>query len=249
MKCGIDVKAFDFELEKIPEDFADPRSDKRNLPEMAFGHFLADYVPDLELLGLKKSPEKTAESKAKEEDGFEILENIELAPNFHSLKIKAPDMAKYARAGHFAILMANADSERSPFTIADWNAEEGWVKFIIEEVGRSSAEIGALSAGDKLSVASGPLGTPRRPRQIRKRLESPAFGRRYGIGAIYPIAPRTYRAGRESRMRNRGFVVVHAFLQGRAFESLRKALCRHARRQRGNEGRLPRRFEKLRSGL
>ena len=188
VKCGIDVKAFDFELEKIPEDFADTRSDKRNLPEKAFGHFLADYVPDLELLGLKKSPEKTAECKQKEECGFEILENIELAPNFHSLKIKAPDMAKYARAGHFAILMANADSERSPFTIADWNAEEGWVKFIIEEVGRSSAEIGALSAGDKLSVASGPLGTPVDLDKFEKGSKALLLGGCYGIGAIYPIA-------------------------------------------------------------
>ncbi|MFR6033937.1 MAG: hypothetical protein ACLUKN_12640 [Bacilli bacterium] len=47
-----------------------------------------------------------------------------------------------------------------PFTIIDWNAEEGWIEFIVEEVGRSSSELGALNKGDKIAVMSGPLGTP-----------------------------------------------------------------------------------------
>ena len=33
--------------------------------------------------------------------------------------------AKFAKPGQFAILMANSNSERSPFTLIDWNADEG----------------------------------------------------------------------------------------------------------------------------
>lgn len=120
------------------------RKTKRIWPEKLFGHFLADYIPDLEKLGLHSSPKKKAAAQVKFDAGFEILDNRTVVPNFHEVTVKAPDMAKFARPGQFAILMANADSERSPFTIIDWNAEEGWVKFILEEVGRSSAEVGSL---------------------------------------------------------------------------------------------------------
>ena len=121
-------------------------------------------------------------------EGFEILESRTIVPNFHELTIKAPEMARFARPGQFAVLMANADSERSPFTIIDWNAEEGWVKFILEEVGRSSAEIGALKKGDKLAVASGPLGTPINLDKFESGTSALLLGGCYGIGAIYPIA-------------------------------------------------------------
>lgn len=84
--------------------------------------------------------------------------------------------------------MANSDSERSPFTLIDWNAEEGWVKFIIEEVGRSSAEIGALQKGDRLAVLSGPLGTPLDLGRFKKGSKALLLGGCYGIAAIYPIA-------------------------------------------------------------
>lgn len=187
-KCGIDVKAFDFEFEPLPADFKDPTADKRNLPEVCLGHYLADYAPDLELLGLSPSPAKSVSKKSAKDGGFEILETRTIVPNFHEITIKAPEMAKYAKAGQFAILMANSDSERSPFTIVDWNAEEGWVKFIIEEVGRSSAEIGSLKKGDRLAVASGPLGTPINLDAFGKGSKALLLGGCYGIGAIYPIA-------------------------------------------------------------
>lgn len=187
-KCGIDVKEFSFQFEPLPSDFKDPSEDKKNLPEKLFGHFLADYIPDLEKLGLHSSPKKKAAAQVKFDAGFEILDNRTVVPNFHEVTVKAPDMAKFARPGQFAILMANADSERSPFTIIDWNAEEGWVKFILEEVGRSSAEVGSLKKGDRLAVVSGPLGTPIDLDKFEKGSKALLLGGCYGIGAIYPIA-------------------------------------------------------------
>ncbi len=187
-ECGVDVKAFDFKLEGLPAGFKDPAEDKRNMPERFLGHFLADFVPDLEMLGLRASPHKKAAKMADFDAGFEILEKRSVAPNFHEVTVKAPDMAKFVQPGQFAILMANADSERSPFTIIDWDAEAGWVKFILEEVGRSSAEIGALKKGDRLAVVSGPLGTPVNLDAFAKGSKALLLGGCYGIGAIYPIA-------------------------------------------------------------
>lgn len=194
-KLGVDVKKYDFDLEPLPADFKSPTEDKKALPRRVLGHFLADYVPDLGLLGLPHSPKWHEKAAAKASGGFEILENKMLVPNFHELTVKAPEAAKFARPGQFAILMANSDSERSPFTLVDWNAEEGWVKFIIEEVGRSSAEIGALQKGDRLAVLSGPLGTPLDLGRFKEGSKALLLGGCYGIAAIYPIARELKKAG------------------------------------------------------
>lgn len=118
-----------------------------------------------------------------------------LVPNFHELTVKAPEAAKFAKPGQFAILMANSNSERSPFTLIDWNADEGWVKFIIEEVGRSSAEIASLQKGDRLAVLSGPLGTPLDMEQFKPGSKALLLGGCYGIAAIYSIARELKKRG------------------------------------------------------
>jgi len=194
-KTAADVKKYDFELEPLPADFKSPTEDKSALPNRFLGHFFADYAPDLQMLGLKKSDERLAADAAKNSDGFEILENKMLVPNFHELTVKAPEAAKFAKPGQFAILMANSNSERSPFTLIDWNADEGWVKFIIEEVGRSSAEIASLQKGDSLAVLSGPLGTPLDMEQFKPGSKALLLGGCYGIAAIYSIARELKKRG------------------------------------------------------
>lgn len=170
------------------ENFESPSFDKTKLPNFDMGHFWADFAPDLELLGLSHSPEFQNKREAFKGSEFEILENNTLAPNFHELKVRAPKIAKHAKPGQFAALMANHNSERSPFTLIDWNADEGWVKFIIEEVGRSSAEIGALKPGESLAVLSGPLGEALNLSAFEKGSSALLLGGCYGIAAIFSIA-------------------------------------------------------------
>lgn len=173
-------------------EFTSPKSAKSALPKAYMGHLMADLVEDMKAFGLPSTPKNEV---AKQTAGFEVLENKLLAPNFHALKIKAPNMAKYAKAGQFAILMANEKSERSPFTICDWNAEEGWVQFVLEEVGRSSAELGRLKAGEFLANASGPLGTPFNFENFKSGDKVLLLGGCYGIAAIYPVARKLKEMG------------------------------------------------------
>ena len=136
-KTAADVKKYDFELEPLPADFKSPTEDKSALPNRFLGHFFADYAPDLQMLGLKKSDERLAADAAKNSDGL----------------------------------------------------------FIIEEVGRSSAEIASLQKGDRLAVLSGPLGTPLDMEQFKPGSKALLLGGCYGIAAIYSIARELKKRG------------------------------------------------------
>jgi NAD(P)H-flavin reductase/ferredoxin len=171
---------------------ANPRFSVRNLPGRFRGHYLADTVPALEAFELPASPRKVLEEAAT--DGFTLLERRELVPNMHLLKIKAPQVASYAKPGQFVILMAKETSERVPFTLVDWNAEEGSITIIIEEVGRSSRELVSLRQGARIAHVSGPLGLPF---PIEYKGTVVLGGGCYGIGAIYPIARALKEAGND----------------------------------------------------
>ncbi len=171
---------------------ANPRFSVNNLPGRFRGHYLADTVRSLEAFELPASPHKLLEQAAA--DGFALLEKREVVPNMHLLKIKAPQVAPYAKPGQFVILMAKETSERAPFTLVDWDAEQGSITVIIEEVGRSSRELVSLRPGARIAHVSGPLGVPF---PIEKKGTVVLGGGCYGIGAIYPIARALKEAGNE----------------------------------------------------
>ena len=171
---------------------ANPRFSVKNLPGRFRGHYLADTVHSLDAFGLPASPQKMLEQAAA--DGFALLEKREVVPNMHLLKIKAPQVAPYAKPGQFVILMAKETSERAPFTLVDWDAEQGSITVIIEEVGRSSRELVSLRPGARIAHVSGPLGVPF---PIENKGTVVLGGGCYGIGAIYPIARALKEAGNE----------------------------------------------------
>ncbi len=169
----------------------DPRQDVRRLPTRFRGHLLADIVPAFAAFGLPATPvEETAQETVGE--GFVILEKREIVPNMHFFKIKAEQVAKFSLPGQFVILMAKETSERSPFTLVDWDAATGSISLVIEEVGRSSRELAGLKTGDRIAHVSGPLGLPL---PIENKGTVLLGGGCYGIGAIFPLAKALRQAG------------------------------------------------------
>ncbi|MFI3285081.1 MAG: sulfide/dihydroorotate dehydrogenase-like FAD/NAD-binding protein [Rikenellaceae bacterium] len=121
---------------------------------------------------------------------FEVLEKKEIAPNISLMKIKAPRVASSAKPGQFIIVRTDEKSERIPLTIADFNAEEGWVTIVIQTIGVSTRRICHMEVGDFLVDFAGPLGRP--SDFIDEPLEE-VKSRRYlfvagGVGAapVYP---------------------------------------------------------------
>lgn len=132
---------------------------------------------------------------------FEILAKREVAPNVYELVIRAPAIAKKARPGQFAILMVDEKSERVPYTLCDWDRQDGTVTLVVQEVGQSSRKLVLSTPGDHVAHLVGPLGIPV---DIDRYGTVALAAGCYGIGAILNIARAMKDAG------NRVIAIVEA---------------------------------------
>jgi NAD(P)H-flavin reductase len=91
---------------------------------------------------------------------YKVLKKVELAPKIKLVKIKAPEVAKKAKTGQFAIIRIDEKGERIPLTLVEREPNEGTITFIFQEVGLSTMKLGALGVGDEILNLAGPLGNP-----------------------------------------------------------------------------------------
>ena len=113
-----------------------------------------------------------------------ILEIEEIAPAFKSYIIHDPVIARRHRAGQFVIVLLHDQSERIPLTIADSDAVRGTIRLVVQEVGKTTMEMGTLDPGDHIQVV-GPLG---KPTHIEKYGTCVCIGGGAGIAPLLPIA-------------------------------------------------------------
>lgn len=129
-----------------------------------------------------------------------IVSRREIVPNVHELIVDAPDVAKKAQPGQFAIVIPDEVGERIPISIADWSIEEGTVTMYFLEVGVSTMKLARKRDGDDIDFMA-PLG---KPATVDKFGTVLIGGGCYGIGAIYPIVRAYKEAG------NRVITVIEA---------------------------------------
>jgi len=123
-----------------------------------------------------------------------ILEKRQLSDVVYYMKFEAPDIAKNRKAGQFLIVQVDQDlSERIPLTIADANAEEGWVAIAFQPVGASTYKLSQLKEGDYLGGVLGPLGTPSNIRKYDRPVVCVGGG--FGTAPLYPIVQALKAAG------------------------------------------------------
>ncbi len=89
----------------------------------------------------------------------ELLKIEEIAPQFKRYLVRAPQMARKHRAGQFVIVLLNDHGERIPLTIADADPQAGTITLVVQEVGKTTMEMGTMKVGDSIEVV-GPLGKP-----------------------------------------------------------------------------------------
>ena len=89
-----------------------------------------------------------------------VIENIELAPRAHRLRVEVPRLVQKALAGQFVIVRADENGERVPMSIGGLDRERGLLTMVIQEVGKTSAQLCDTPAGAELADVVGPLGEP-----------------------------------------------------------------------------------------
>ncbi len=109
------------------------------------------------------------------------------------LVIEAPHIAAKAQPGNFVILRVWEEGERIPLTIADADPAAGTITLVFLIMGKTTAHLDTLEAGDDILDLCGPLG---RPTEIHK-LDGPVIcvGGGTGIAAMHHIAKGHHRAG------------------------------------------------------
>lgn len=91
---------------------------------------------------------------------YKILEARELTTNIYLMEVEARRVAKRCQPGQFVIVRMDAEGERIPLTICDYNRERGSVTIVFQTVGAGTKKMGELKAGDSLHDFVGPLGCP-----------------------------------------------------------------------------------------
>ncbi len=123
-----------------------------------------------------------------------ILRKRRLIPGQTSeLVIEAPQIAAKAKPGNFVILRVWEEGERIPLTIADTDPSAGTITLVYLVMGKTTAHLETLDAGDAILDLCGPLG---RPTEIHKH-SGPVIcvGGGTGIAAMHHIAKGHHLAG------------------------------------------------------
>lgn len=125
---------------------------------------------------------------------YKILEKRQLNPTVTLMRVSAPAVAKKAEPGQFIILRTDANGERIPLTVADYDRVEGSVTIIFQIVGATTERLNHMEVGDCLQDFVGPLG--RATVTDGKRKVAVVVG---GVGCAigYPVAKKFHEQGAE----------------------------------------------------
>ncbi len=140
---------------------------------------------------------------------YKILRKKELNPTVTLMDIEAPFVAKKAEPGQFIILRVDAEGERIPLTVADYDREKGTVTIIFQIVGGTTERLNHLNEGDFIQDFVGPLGEPSHTEGLKKVA---VIGGGVGCAIAYPVAKKLHRLGAEVHsvvgFRNKDLVIL-----------------------------------------
>ena len=123
---------------------------------------------------------------------YDILFKENLTPVTKLFVVRAPAVARKARPGQFVIVRLHERGERIPLTVADQDRDAGTVTLVVQEVGKTTMEMGTLQAGERLASLTGPLGNPS---EIARYGTVLCVAGGFAIAPIYPIARALKAAG------------------------------------------------------
>ncbi|MBE6350647.1 MAG: sulfide/dihydroorotate dehydrogenase-like FAD/NAD-binding protein [Spirochaetaceae bacterium] len=124
---------------------------------------------------------------------FKIIEKKQLSADVFYMKVEAPDIARNRKAGQFVLVQLDTEfGERVPLTIADANANEGWIALVFQAVGATTLKLSQKNEGDSVAAILGPLGNPT---HIEKVGTVVCVGGGIGVAPLHPIVQAYKEAG------------------------------------------------------
>jgi len=145
---------------------------------------------------------------------FEIIDIEKIAPHIKRVELKAPLIAKFAKAGQFVVLRIHDKGERIPLTIFKRDTEKGTIQLVFQEVGKTTFELGDCRAGDRIMDVVGPLG---KPTPVEKYGTAVVVGGGVGTPIAYAVAAALKEAGNEvigiAGFRNKEMVILEEDLK------------------------------------
>ncbi len=140
---------------------------------------------------------------------YKIVKKEVLNPTVTKMEIEAPFVAAKAQPGQFIILRVDAEGERVPLTVADYNREEGTVTIIFQVVGASTEKLNSKEEGDYITDFVGPLG---KATDIENKKKVCVVGGGVGCAIAYPVAKGLSEKGCEVHsvigFRNKDLVIL-----------------------------------------
>jgi len=83
-----------------------------------------------------------------------------LADKVHEFWVEAPLIARKYRPGQFVILRLHDGGERIPLTVVEPDPQNGLIRLIVQDAGKTTAQMAKLRPGDDILDIVGPLGRP-----------------------------------------------------------------------------------------
>ncbi|MBQ2661268.1 MAG: sulfide/dihydroorotate dehydrogenase-like FAD/NAD-binding protein [Clostridia bacterium] len=140
---------------------------------------------------------------------YKIVKKQELNPTVTLMEVEAPMVARKAEPGQFIILRTDADGERIPLTIADFDREKGTVTIIFQVVGATTEKLNHKNEGEFIEDFVGPLGVMTHTDGLKKVA---IVGGGVGSAIAYPIAKKLHALGAEVHsivgFRNKELVIL-----------------------------------------
>jgi len=137
----------------------------------------------------------------------EIESTRRVADRVHEMWVRAPHVARHARAGQFVILRIDEHGERIPLTISAVKNDS--IRIIWMAVGKTTYQLASLQAGESIRDVAGPLG---KPSDIARYGTCVVVGGGVGIASCPIIARELRQAGNHVigiiGARNRDFLIL-----------------------------------------
>ena len=152
---------------------------------------------------------------------FNIIEKKQLNETVFYMRVHAPEIARNRKAGQFVIIQVEKEfGERIPLTIADANAEEGWIALAFQPVGASTFKLSLMKEGDELPTVLGPLGNPSKIEKYDRPVMIVGGG--FGVAPCYPIVQAHKAIGNKVIMviaaRNKDLIIMEDEMRAAADE-------------------------------